>query len=170
MWDFYLRLSTPLSLPNVSHTHIFPDILFPFNVRLISHTWYTTISLSSESSIHSFGHMLPFKQEFFHPHILASSLTPTTSMGHDTWPPLSWKLLTQGTDWILRQTIDSDTILGFYIRSNSSLENRLVMWELLVLYKHYTGHIYKQCRKSIPSYPTQWRCLRLQIKAPQMPQ
>jgi len=32
-----------------------------------------------------------------------------------------------------------------------------------MLYKHYTGHISKQCRtKSTPSYPTQRRCWRLQ--------
>jgi len=49
MWDFYLRLSTPLSLPNVSHTYIFPDIHFSI-VRLLSHTWYTTISLSTPNA------------------------------------------------------------------------------------------------------------------------
>jgi len=36
-----------------------------------------------------------------------------------------------------------------------------------MLYKHYTGHISKQCRtKSTPSNSTKWRCWRLQLRQP----
>jgi len=118
---------------------------FSSNVRLLSHTSYTTISPSSVS--HSFIWVyVPLKWKLFYPYILATSLISTTSTGHVAWPPLPRRLSTQR----LGRTIISYTILGFFIGLKFTFQSRFCKIELgltqsLTWYQSRVGYDHVTC-------------------------